>query len=158
MLPWLPVPALEALQTAGIDYELLEYAAHSDHFGDHAVAELGLDPALTLKTLVISHGRDFAVCCVPVSGHLSLKKAAKALGWKNAEMADPAAAQRMTGYVVGGISPLGTSRALPTLIDASVAHTDRITCSAGQRGLSFAVSPQDLAAAAGAEFADIASS
>lgn len=148
--------ALEALETAGIDYELLEYAAHTDHFGDHAVEELGLDPALTLKTLVISHDRDFAVCCVPVSGHLSLKKAAKALGWKNAEMAEPAAAQRMTGYIVGGISPVGTSRTLPTLIDASVKTAHHITCSAGQRGLSVAVSPQDLASVAGAQFAEIA--
>ena len=147
--------ALEALETAGIDYELLEYAAHSDHFGDHAVAELGLDPALTLKTLVISHGRDFAVCCVPVSGHLSLKKAAKALGWKNAEMADPAAAQRMTGYVVGGISPLGTKQKLKTLIDASVADLPAVNVSAGQRGLSAQLHPRDLAELTGAEFAPI---
>ena len=112
--------ALAFLDAAGVPYELLEYAAHTDHFGDHAVAELGIDPAVTLKTLVIHHERDFAVCCVPVAGQLSLKKAAKALGWKNAEMAAPKDAQRVTGYIVGGISPLGTKQALPTLIDASL--------------------------------------
>lgn len=148
--------ALEALETADIDYELLEYVAHNDHFGDHAVAELGLDPALTLKTLVIHHGRDFAVCCVPVAGQLALKKAAKALGWKNAEMADPKDAQRLTGYVVGGISPLGTARELPTVVDSSVEGAAKVTCSAGQRGLSIAIAPQDLARAVGARFAAIA--
>lgn len=148
--------ALQALDDAKIPYELLSYTAGSDHFGEHAVSELGLDPAQTLKTLVIRHGKDFAVCCVPVAGHLSVKAAAKALGWKNAEMAQPADAQRVTGYVVGGISPLGTSRTLPTLIDASVAHSSTITVSAGQRGLSIALSPADLSNAAGAEFAPIA--
>lgn len=148
--------AIDVLEHSGIAYELLTYTAHTDHFGDHAVSELGLDPALTLKTLVIHHDRDYAVCCVPVAGQLSLKKAAKALGWKNAEMADPSAAQRLTGYIVGGISPLGTKTQLRTLIDASLAHAPTITVSAGQRGLSVAVNPQDLADAAGAEFADIA--
>ena len=117
--------------------------------------ELGLDPAAVLKTLVISHERDLAICCVPVAGHLSLKAAAKALGWKRAEMADPAKAQRATGYVVGGISPLGTLHALPTLIDASVADLPAITVSAGQRGLSARLRPADLAALTGARFAPI---
>ncbi|WP_284523139.1 YbaK/EbsC family protein [Corynebacterium aquatimens] len=90
-------------------HRVLEYAPSQDHFGDHAAAELGIDPAATLKTLVIARAgapRDMALCCVPVAGHLALKAAAKALGWKHAEMADPAKAQRATGYVVGGISPL----------------------------------------------------
>ena len=149
--------ALAFLDAAGVPYELLEYAAHTDHFGDHAVAELGIDPAVTLKTLVIHHERDFAVCCVPVAGQLSLKKAAKALGWKNAEMAAPKDAQRVTGYIVGGISPLGTKQALPTLIDASLTPSPTTYVSAGKRGLTVALNPQDLAQVVGASFAPISS-
>lgn len=148
--------ALEVVQKAGVDHEVLSYTAGTDHFGEHGVEELGLDAAQTLKTLVIHHEREYAVCCVPVAGHLSLKLAAKALGWKNAEMADPKAAQRLTGYIVGGISPLGMKQTLSTLIDASVRDADAITVSAGQRGLSIAMSPGDLAELSGAEFADIA--
>lgn len=148
--------ALEVVQKAGVEHEVLTYSAGTDHFGEHAVEELGLDAAQTLKTLVIHHERDYAVCCVPVAGHLSLKLAAKALGWKNAEMADPKAAQRLTGYIVGGISPLGTKQQVPTLIDASVRDAETITVSAGQRGLSIAMSPVDLAELSGAKFVDIA--
>lgn len=104
---------------------------------------------------MIHHERDMAICCVPVAGHLSLKAAAKALGWKRAEMTDPAQAQRATGYVVGGISPLGTTKRMPTLIDDSVADLETITVSAGQRGLSIALSPTDLAELTNAKFAPI---
>lgn len=145
--------ALTALHA--IDHEVLTYAPSQDHFGTHAAEELDLDPAAVLKTLVIAHERDLAICCVPVDGHLSLKAAAKALGWKRAEMAEPAKAQRATGYVVGGISPLGTLHTLPTLIDASVADLPTVTVSAGQRGLSARLSPQDLAELTGAQFAAI---
>ena len=145
--------ALTALH--GTDHEVLTYAPSQDHFGAHAAEELDLDPAAVLKTLVIAHERDLAICCVPVDGHLSLKAAAKALGWKRAEMAEPAKAQRATGYVVGGISPLGTLHTLPTLIDASVADLPTVTVSAGQRGLSAQLSPRDLAELTGAQFAAI---
>ncbi|MGV0394258.1 MULTISPECIES: aminoacyl-tRNA deacylase [Corynebacterium] len=147
--------ALTALKDT--PHEVLTYSPSQDHFGEHSVHELNLDPKATLKTLVIHHDRDMAICCVPVAGHLSLKAAAKALGWKRAEMADPAKAQRATGYVVGGISPLGTLQTLPTLIDASVANLPTITVSAGQRGLSAQLSPQDLAKLTKAQFADISS-
>lgn len=145
--------ALTALHAT--DHEVLTYAPSQDHFGAHAAEELGLDPAAVLKTLVIAHERNLAICCVPVDGHLSLKAAAKALGWKRAEMAEPAKAQRATGYVVGGISPLGTLHTLPTLIDASVADLPTVTVSAGQRGLSARLSPRDLAELTGAQFAAI---
>lgn len=145
--------ALTALH--GTDHEVLTYAPSQDHFGAHAAEELDLDPAAVLKTLVIAHERDLAICCVPVDGHLSLKAAAKALGWKRAEMAEPAKAQRATGYVVGGISPLGTLHSLPTLIDAAVADLPTVTVSAGQRGLSARLSPRDLAELTGAQFAAI---
>ena len=145
--------ALTALK--GTDHKVLTYSPSQDHFGTHAAEELELDPASVLKTLVITHERELAICCVPVDGHLSLKAAAKTLGWKRAEMADPAKAQRATGYVVGGISPLGTLRALPTLIDASVADLPTINVSAGQRGLSVQLHPRDLAELTGATFAPI---
>ena len=145
--------ALTALQ--GTEHKVLTYSPSQDHFGTHAAEELELDPASVLKTLVITHERELAICCVPVDGHLSLKAAAKALGWKRAEMAEPAKAQRATGYVVGGISPLGTKQKLKTLIDASVADLPAVSVSAGQRGLSAQLHPHDLAALTGAEFAPI---
>ena len=145
--------ALSALSQT--PHEVLEYTPSKDHFGAHSAAELGRDPHTVLKTLVIHHERDMAICCVPVAGHLSLKAAAKALGWKRAEMTDPAQAQRATGYVVGGISPLGTTKRMPTLIDDSVAALETITVSAGQRGLSIALSPTDLAELTNAKFAPI---
>lgn len=145
--------ALEAL--ADTPHEVLTHSPSQDHFGEHVATELGLDPAAVLKTLVVAHDRDLAICCVPVAGHLSLKAAAKALGWKRAEMADPAKAQRATGFVVGGISPLGTLQTLPTLIDDSVANLPAINVSAGQRGLSAQLSPTDLANLTGAVFAPI---
>lgn len=145
--------ALTALQ--GTEHTVLHYSPSQDHFGAHAAEELQLDPASVLKTLVITHERELAICCVPVDGHLSLKAAAKALGWKRAEMAEPAKAQRATGYVVGGISPLGTKQKLKTLIDASVADLPAVNVSAGQRGLSAQLHPHDLAALTGAEFAPI---
>lgn len=149
--------AIAALE--GTEHAILEYAASQDHFGEHSVDELGVDPAAALKTLVVrneSNEREMALCCVPVAGHLSLKAAAKALGWKKAAMADPKKAQHATGYVVGGISPLGTLQRLPVLIDASVSSFPTIIVSAGQRGLSAELAPKDLAALTGADFADIA--
>lgn len=147
--------ALGALEAAGVEYRLLHYDAGSDHFGDHAAEQLDFDADLMLKTLVVTNKRDFAVCCVPVTGQLSLKKAAHALGWKNAEMADPKKAQLVTGYVVGGISPLGQKTKLPTLISASVKDAQSIVVSAGGRGLSVEIKAAELAALTDAQFADI---
>lgn len=149
--------ALSALR--GTPHDVLKYSPSQDNFGEHSAAELELDPAAVLKTLVITGPANaLALCCVPVSGHLSLKRAAKELGWKRAEMAEPARAQRATGYVVGGISPLGTLTTLPTLLDASVAALPAVTVSAGQRGLSVRLAPGDLAALTKARFAGISSS
>lgn len=141
-----------------VKHTVLEYTASQDHFGEHSVAQLGVDPAATLKTLVVcstTNTRDMALCCVPVAGHLSLKAAAKALGWKKAQLAEPRKAEHATGYIVGGISPLGTLQKLPVLIDASVTDFPTVIVSAGQRGLSLSLSPLDLAALAHAKFADI---
>ncbi|MCT1414794.1 aminoacyl-tRNA deacylase [Corynebacterium sanguinis] len=145
--------AVEAV--AAIDHEILSYAPSHDHFGEHSVAELGLDADAVLKTLVVQHERDLALCLVPVSKRLSLKAAAHALGWKNAELADPGRAQRATGYIIGGISPLGTLTALRTLIDAPCAALPTVTVSGGQRGLSISLAPSDLARLTGAEFVQL---
>ena len=98
-----------------------------------------------------------AVAVLPVPERLSLKAAAAALGTPKAAMADAAAAQRSTGYVLGGISPLGQRRALPTVVDSSVLGWDRIWCSAGKRGLEIGLAPADLIALSGAVTADICS-
>ncbi|WKD57047.1 Cys-tRNA(Pro)/Cys-tRNA(Cys) deacylase YbaK [Corynebacterium capitovis DSM 44611] len=148
--------ALEAL--ADTPHEVLTYTPSQDHFGEHSTHELQISPHEVLKTLVVAGpGTELALCCVPVATRLSLKHAAQALGWKRAEMSDPARAQRATGYVVGGISPLGTATQLRTLLDASIADLDTVTVSAGQRGLSVQLAPGDLAALTGAQFADISS-
>ena len=146
--------ALTALK--GTEHTVLHYSPSQDHFGAHAAEELQLDPTSVLKTLVITHERELAICCVPVDGHLSLKAAAKALGWKRAEMADPAKAQRATGYVVGGISPLGQKRPLPTVVDSGARDHSTIFVSGGRRGLDIELAPGDLATLTGATFADIA--
>lgn len=145
-------PAVAALIADGAEYELLPYEHRpGEHaFGDEAVRALagsGLVPEQIFKTLLISldRGPDLAVAVIPVPATLSLKAAAAALGRAKATMADPAAAERSSGYVVGGISPLGQRKALPTVIDASALTWDRILCSAGKRGLQMALAPHDLA-------------
>ncbi len=144
-------PAVAALIADGAEYELLPYEHHAgEHaFGDEAVRALtgsGLVPHQIFKTLLISldRGSELAVAVIPVPATLSLKAAAAALGRAKATMADPAAAERSSGYVVGGISPLGQRKQLPTVIDASALTWDRILCSAGKRGLQMALAPADL--------------
>lgn len=144
-------PAVAALIAAGVDYELLPYEHRpgENAFGDEAVRALagaGLVPGQIFKTLLIAldRGADLAVAVIPVPATLSLKAAAAALGRGKATMADPAAAERSSGYVVGGISPLGQRKPLPTVIDSSALTWDRILCSAGKRGLQMALAPTDL--------------
>jgi Cys-tRNA(Pro)/Cys-tRNA(Cys) deacylase len=154
-------PAIAALLAAGIPHQVLQY--HHDprtaSFGEEAVAELaqveGVNPAQVFKTLVIALPKGLGVAVIPVPAKLSLKAAAAALGVPKATMADPAAAQRSTGYVVGGISPLGQRRPLPTVVDASALHWDRVLCSAGKRGWDVALHPQDLIGLTNAVTADI---
>lgn len=120
----------------------------TESFGDEAVSELagagGLAPEQIFKTLVVSLPGGLGVAVLPVPSKLSLKAAAAALGAAKATMADPAAAQRSSGYVVGGISPLGQRKALPTVVDASALNWDRILCSAGKRGWDVSLDPRDL--------------
>lgn len=131
----------------------------SDSFGDEAVSELagagGLSPEQIFKTLVVALPRGLGVAVLPVPSKLSLKAAAAALGAPKATMADPAAAQRSSGYVVGGISPLGQRKALPTVVDSSALNWDRILCSAGKRGWDVSLDPRDLVRLTNAVTADI---
>ena len=153
-------PATAALTRAGVAFTLHPYA-HVDgqrHFGDEATAALGLDPARVFKTLVAEVAGQrppLAVAVVPVAQQLDLKALAAALGAKKAAMADPAAAQRSTGYVLGGISPLGQRTALPTVVDASALTFPTIYLSAGRRGLQLELAPADLVAVTGARVATV---
>ncbi|WP_197380574.1 aminoacyl-tRNA deacylase [Mycolicibacterium mengxianglii] len=154
-------PAIAALVSAGVPHEVLHYThdPRSQAYGDEAVAELAAatdaDPQQIFKTLVVAVPAGLAVAVVPVPAKLSLKAVAAALSVPKATMADPAAAQRSTGYVLGGISPLGQRKALPTVIDESALAWDRIWCSAGKRGLEIAVAPADLITLTSAVTADI---
>ena len=157
-------PAIAALVAAGTEHDVLAYRhdPRTEAYGDEAVAALAeahdVQPGQIFKTLVISLGPGrLAVAVLPVPERLSLKAAAAALGTPKAAMADAAAAQRSTGYVLGGISPLGQRRALPTVVDSSVLGWDRIWCSAGKRGLEIGLAPADLIALSGAVTADICS-
>ena len=140
-------PAIVAAERAGIAFGVLEYthdpAAAS--YGLEAAVALGLDPASVFKTLVAAlDGGALVVAIVPVGARLNLKALAGALGGKRAEMADGASAERATGYVLGGISPLGGKRALPTAIDMGALAHPTIHVSAGRRGLELALAPADL--------------
>lgn len=152
-------PAIAVLNRAKIAYTLHAYEHDSEAtgFGEEAVASLRIDPARAFKTLIAEvDGSRLAVGVVPVAGHLNLKALAAAVGGKKAAMAAVGDAERSSGYVHGGISPLGQRKALPTVIDVSAQGFDTIFVSAGRRGLQMELSPADLATAARATFAPIA--
>jgi Cys-tRNA(Pro)/Cys-tRNA(Cys) deacylase len=134
-------PAVVAAERAGIDFALHEYEHDpaAESYGLEAAEKLGVDPARVFKTLVVSVDGELAVACVPVASQLDLK----ALG-KRARMADRTQAERTTGYVTGGISPLGQRRRLPTHLDASAREHEKIMVSAGRRGLQIELSPEDF--------------
>ena len=113
-------------------------------YGLEAAEALGVAPERVFKTLLARVDGRLVVAVVPVSGSLDLKALAAAAGGKRAEMAEPAEAERSTGYVVGGISPLGQRRALPTIVDSTAAEHDEVLVSAGRRGLDVALAPADL--------------
>lgn len=122
-------------------------------YGLEAAEAMGLDPTAVFKTLLATvDGTDTVVAVVPVAHRLNLKALAKAAGGKKAVMTDPAVAERLTGYVVGGISPLGQRKRLTTFIDTSAQGLDEIHVSAGRRGLEVALAPADLAQVLNADF------
>jgi Cys-tRNA(Pro)/Cys-tRNA(Cys) deacylase len=144
-----------------VPHEVVRYDhdPRAQSFGEEAVdalaARCGVVPEQVLKTLVISGRAGLAVAVLPVPWKLSLKSAAAALGWPKADMAEPAVAQRSTGYIVGGISPLGQRRRLPTVVDVSISGFDRVLFSAGKRGWDVVVAPTDLIRLGDALVADL---
>jgi Cys-tRNA(Pro)/Cys-tRNA(Cys) deacylase len=145
-------------ERAGVAVTLHEYDHDADTsaFGDEAAAKLGVDPARMAKTLVAEAAGRLLVGLVPVAATLDLKALAAALGAKNATMADPAAAERATGYVRGGISPLGQRKRLPTAIDESLLAWPTVLVSGGRRGLQLELAPDDLVRLTGAVVAALA--
>ena len=125
-------------------------------YGTAAAAALAVAPEQIFKTLIASVDGTLTVAVVPVAGQLSLKALAQAVGGKRAELARPEAAERATGYVTGGISPLAQRRPLPVVVDSSAMESATIFCSAGQRGLQVELAPADLVRAAKAKLAPIA--
>jgi Cys-tRNA(Pro)/Cys-tRNA(Cys) deacylase len=148
------------LTRSGVAHTLHPYEPdqHADSYGEAAAIALGVVPQRLFKTLIASVDGKLACGVVPVAGHLDLKAFAAALGGKRAEMAAPPAAQRATGYVVGGISPLGQKTRLPIVIDGSVLDHETIFVSAGKRGLQVELRPSDLVELTGATTAPIATS
>ncbi|MFF2654358.1 Cys-tRNA(Pro) deacylase [Streptomyces sp. NPDC058045] len=140
-------PATVALTGAGVAFTVHSYVHDPAHpsYGEEAAEALGVPPERVFKTLVAEVDGALTVAVVPVAGSLDLKALAAAVGGKRAAMADPAAAERATGYVRGGISPLGQRRRLPTVLDASAAEHPTICVSGGRRGLEVELSPTDLA-------------
>lgn len=153
-------PATVLLTKAKVPFTLhpYEHDPRATAYGDEAAAALGIDPARIFKTLIASVEGKLACAVVPVAARLDLKALAAALGGKRAEMADPTAAARATGYVVGGISPLGHRSRLPVVVDASAELFDTVYVSAGRRGLQVELAPADLLRATGAVLAVVASS
>jgi Cys-tRNA(Pro)/Cys-tRNA(Cys) deacylase len=151
-------PATTLLTRLGIAYDVHPYdhdpAAAS--YGLEAAEALGVPPAHVFKTLLVRGDAGLGVGVVPVDRQLDLKAVASALGVKRVTMAEPAEAERVTGYVVGGISPIGQRRALPTVVDASAMELDRVYVSGGRRGLDLSMAPADLVAATRATTAAIA--
>lgn len=157
-MPAAPTPAIAALVRAKLAFTMHPY--HHDPsttaFGDEVVDALGWDPRRVFKTLVASVDGALVVGIVPVSTQLDLKALATAVGAKKAQLAKVADAERSSGYVAGGISPIGQRKALPTVLDSSIENFDTVLVSAGKRGLQVELAPVDLISVCKGKLADIA--
>jgi Cys-tRNA(Pro)/Cys-tRNA(Cys) deacylase len=156
--------ATEVARRAGIAFELHEYAHEARStlqeggrgYAREAVEALGLDPDRVFKTIVVTVDGRLGLAVVPASTEVDLKATAEALGGRKAAIAQASDAERATGYVLGGISPLGTRRVLPTALDSSAVSWPTVHVSAGRRGLEIELSPADLVRLTGAVLAPIA--
>ncbi|WP_207060747.1 Cys-tRNA(Pro) deacylase [Motiliproteus sp. SC1-56] len=153
-------PAVNLLKKARVAFQVHQYHHEPgvDSYGAEAARELGVDPSRVFKTLLVAldnSPKQLAVAIVPVDGTLNLKAVGEALKCKKVAMADALEAQRATGYLVGGISPLGQKKRLPTLIDSSAEQLESLFISGGKRGLDIELAPSDLARLTGARFAPI---
>ena len=151
-------PAIDLLKKARAEHQVHSYThdPKAASYGLEAAEKLQLPPERVFKTLLAASEKgELLVAVVPVAGSLDLKALAHAAGVKKAEMADPQAAQRSTGYLLGGISPLGQKKRLKTVIDETAKSFSKIYVSGGKRGLDIGLDPQDLAQLLNAVFMDI---
>ncbi len=151
-------PATVALTKAAIAFSIHQYEhdPRNNSYGLEAAAALSLDPTLVFKTLIAVVDGSAVVAIVPVSGSLDLKLLAASLHGRRAEIADAALAQRITGYVLGGISPIGQKKRLPTVLDMSAVGSPTVYVSGGKRGFDIGLAPDDLIAVTAGQYAAIA--
>jgi len=150
-------PAIRALDAAGIAYQVLRYQVdETTNLGVAAAAALGLDPAVVFKTLIVEwEGGHHGVVVIPAAESLDLKALGRICGTKSATLAPAITAERLTGYVIGGISPIGQKRQLPTFIDSRALSLDTLYISAGRRGLELGIASRDLIDCCQARVADL---
>ena len=150
-------PATKLLKANKIDFSIHEYEhdANAKSFGLEAAEKLNLRVEEVFKTLLVTDEKNYFVAILPVHHQLNLKKVAQAVGAKKLKMSDPKDAERLTGYLVGGISPVGQKKRLKTVIDQSAVQLEKLYVSGGKRGLDIGLKPEDLAKVLSATFADV---